>query len=95
MNCLAHTRASRILIIKGGATGADQEEETEMINPIKKYVVRVPGNTAWSEHRSEKAALREARNANRVCRPGHRVYAEHVNGDVTGPYDGKNWDKSN
>jgi hypothetical protein len=66
-----------------------------MSNRIVKYVVRVPGSTSWSEHRSEKAALREARNADRVCQHGHRVFAVHVNGDVTGPYDGKDWDQSN
>lgn len=57
-----------------------------MTNPIKKYVVRVPGQTSWSEHRSEKAAIRECDKANRVSQPGHKVYAEHANGDVTGPY---------
>ncbi len=55
-------------------------------NAIVKYVVRVPGNTSWSEHRSEKAAHRECAIANRTSRPGHKVYAEHKNGDVTGPY---------
>jgi hypothetical protein len=55
-------------------------------NRIVKYVVRVAGNTAWSEHRTEKAAKRECEKANRTCRPGHRVFAQHANGDVTGPY---------
>ena len=73
--------------------GADQKTgDQTMSNPIIKYVVRVPGNTAWSgEHKTEKAALREAKKANRVCRTGHRVYATHENGDVTGPYDGREW----
>ena len=52
------------------------------MNQIKKYVVRVPGCTLWSEHKSEKAALRECAKANRIVRPGHRVYAELENGDV-------------
>ena len=56
------------------------------VNAIVKYVVRVPGETSWSEHRTEKAAKRGAEKANRICRPGHKVYAEHQNGDVTGPY---------
>ena len=55
-------------------------------NPIVKYVVRRPGNIAWSEHRTENAAKREAEKANRVCGQGHRVYAEHKDGTVTGPY---------
>lgn len=54
-------------------------------NPIVKYVVRRPGNTAWSEHRTERAAKREAEKANRCC-PGHKVYAVHKAGNVTGPY---------
>lgn len=55
-------------------------------NPIVKWQVRVPGETAWSEHKDEQEARRECDNANRVCRPGHRVYARHRNGDVTGSY---------
>jgi len=55
-------------------------------NPIIKYVVRRPGNTAWSEHRSEKAAKRSAEKANRVICPGHKVFAVHKDGNVTGPY---------
>lgn len=55
-------------------------------NPIVKYVVRRPGNTSWSEHRSERAAHRERAKADRVVQ-GHRVYAEHRDGSVTGPYD--------
>jgi len=55
-------------------------------NPIVKYVVRRPGNTAWSEHRTEKAAKREAEKADRICCPGHKVFAVHQNGAVTGPY---------
>jgi hypothetical protein len=56
------------------------------IDPIVRYVVRVPGNTSWSQHRSERAAHREAEKANRTCRPGHKVYAEHRSGKTTGPY---------
>lgn len=55
-------------------------------NPIVKFVVRVPGNTSWSEHRTEKAARREAAKANRICQHGHKVFAEHRDGSVTGPY---------
>ena len=55
-------------------------------DPITRYVVRVPGNPAWSAHRSEAAAKREAAKANRVSRPGHKVYAEHKSGNTTGPY---------
>ena len=60
------------------------------VNKIVLYVVRVPGNTSWSAHRSEKAAHRECRKANRVCRPGHRVCAKHADGSVTGPYSEAN-----
>jgi hypothetical protein len=60
--------------------------KTMTANPIVKWTVRVPGNTAWSEHRTEAAARREAMRANRTCRPGHQVFARHANGDVTGPY---------
>lgn len=59
---------------------------TGIIDPIVHYVVRVPGCTSWSQHRSEKVARREAVKANRICRPGHRVYAEHASGKTTGPY---------
>ena len=55
-------------------------------NPIIKYVVRIPGNTSWSEHKSEKAAQKEREKANRICKPGHQVFAEHKDGTVTGPY---------
>lgn len=59
---------------------------TSTANRIIRYVVRVPGCTSWSEHKTLKAALREAAKANRISRPGHKVYADHVNGDTTGPY---------
>lgn len=55
-------------------------------NPIIRYVVRVPGEASWSEHRTLRAALKEAAVANRISRPGHKVYAKHANGDATGPY---------
>jgi len=57
-------------------------------NPIKHYTVRRPGEVAWcnTKFRSPRRALVEARNADRVCCPGHRVYATHADGTVTGPY---------
>ena len=55
------------------------------MNKIVKYQVRRPDACLWSEHRSERSAHREARNADKVI-DGHRVYAVHENGDVTGPY---------
>jgi len=55
-------------------------------NPIVKYIVRRPGHTYWSEHRTEKVAKRECKKANIICSPGHRVFAEHKDGTVTGPY---------
>lgn len=55
-------------------------------NKIIKYIVRVPGCTAWSEEHTEQAAFRECERANRTCRPGHEVYVQRKNGDVTGPY---------
>lgn len=54
-------------------------------NPIIKYVVRGPGYIVWSENRTKRAAKREAEKANRIC-PGHRVFAVHRDGFVTGPY---------
>lgn len=56
------------------------------MNKIVKYVVRVPGCASWSEHKSLAAAHKEAAAANRTCRPGHKVFAEHKDGSVTGPY---------
>lgn len=52
---------------------------------ILKYVVRGPGGVIWSEHRTKRAAKREAENVNRIC-AGHKVFAVHKNGNVTGPY---------
>ena len=52
---------------------------------IISYSVRIPGEAQWSEHKTEKAAHHEAKNANRVCRPGHKVYANHISGACTGP----------
>lgn len=41
------------------------------------YTVRRPGCTAWEAGiLTHAAAWREAQDANRVCAPGHRVYAE-------------------
>jgi hypothetical protein len=57
-----------------------------MIDPILYYAVRIPGCAAWSQHRSEKAAKKEARRADRSIRPGHKVFAEHKSGKTTGPY---------
>ncbi len=56
-------------------------------NPIVRYEVRVPGQCAWSSHRTERAAIREREVADRTIRPGHHVYAVHADGTVTGPYD--------
>ena len=58
-----------------------------MLDTIISYSVRIPGEAQWSEHKTEKAAHREAKNANRVCRPGHKVYANHISGNSTGPYE--------
>lgn len=55
-------------------------------NPIVRWVVRRPGCVAWSEHRTERAAHGECANANRICAPGHVVYATHKDGSSTGPY---------
>ncbi len=54
-------------------------------NKIIRWTVRVPGCTSWSTHRSERAAHRERQKADQVKR-GHKVYAEHEDGSVTGPY---------
>lgn len=55
--------------------------------PIRMFVIRVPGETSWATCDTEKDAMAERDKANRICRPGHRVYAEHMDGTVTGPYD--------
>lgn len=58
------------------------------MNPIRHYTVRRPGQTAWTttKFRSLRRALAEAARANRVCHPGHAVYARHADGATTGPY---------
>jgi hypothetical protein len=53
-------------------------------SPITKYVVRRPGCNAWSEHKTERAARRERANADRICCPGHVVYAYYASG-MNGP----------
>jgi hypothetical protein len=45
------------------------------MEPKTRYVVRRPGNTAWSTHRTLTAARRERDRADQVI-PGHRVYRE-------------------
>ena len=35
-------------------------EKTYTPDPIARYVVRIPGESAWSEHRSEQAAKRRS-----------------------------------
>lgn len=48
-----------------------------MTTKTARYTVRAPGCTAWSTHRTLAAAQREAKVANRVCRPGHEVYCDY------------------
>lgn len=55
-------------------------------NTIIRYTVRRPGNVAWSEHKTERAAHREARKALQVTGLRHNVYADHRDGTTTGPY---------
>lgn len=57
-----------------------------MSNPIVKYLVRIPGSTPLSTHSTEDEARRECQKANRICCPGHQVFAEHADGTVSGPY---------
>jgi len=57
------------------------------MNPIKKYIIRQPGCTAWAETRGKlngraKKLLREAQAKGIPA----KIFAEHDNGDVTGPY---------
>lgn len=56
-------------------------------NKIVKYIVRIPGYAMWSKHSTEQSALRECAKVNRTIQPGHKVFAQHENGDVTGPYN--------
>jgi hypothetical protein len=56
-----------------------------MSNPITKYIVRIPGNTPMGEFITEDDAKKECQKANRLCCPGHQVFAEHADGTVTGP----------
>jgi hypothetical protein len=58
------------------------------MNPIKKYVIREPGCTAWAETRGtlEGAARRLKDEARAAGLAKAQIYAEHENGDITGPY---------
>jgi hypothetical protein len=58
------------------------------MNPIRKYVVREPGCTAWAETRGklEGAARRLQREAINAGLKRSEIFAVHANGDVTGPY---------
>jgi hypothetical protein len=57
-------------------------------NPVRKYIIREPGCTAWAETRGhlEKAARRLQREAIAAGLKRANVYAEHASGDVSGPY---------
>ncbi len=57
-----------------------------MPNEIVKYIVQIPGSTPMSEHSTEEDARKECLKANRICCPGHKVFAKHADGTVSGPY---------
>lgn len=57
-----------------------------MSSPIVTYIVSIPGNTPLSTHTTEEEAKKECHKANRICCPGHQVFAEHEDGTVSGPY---------
>lgn len=57
-----------------------------MPDQVVKYIVRIPGCTPLSEHGTEEEARKECQKANRMCCPGHQVFAEHGDGTVTGPH---------
>lgn len=57
-----------------------------MASPIVNYIVQIPGSTPLSTHDTEEEAKKQCVKANRLCCPGHQVFAEHVDGTVTGPY---------
>lgn len=57
-----------------------------MPSEIVKYIVQIPGSTPMSEHSTEEDARKECLKANRICCPGHKVFAEHADGTVSGPY---------
>ncbi len=58
-----------------------------MYDLIQYYVIRKPGHAYWSRHRSLAAALKKLPRANAQAGPGHRIYARHRSGNMTGPYD--------
>lgn len=57
-----------------------------MSNSIVKFTVSIPGSTPLSAHGTEDEARQACQRANRICCPGHKVFAEHEDGTVSGPY---------
>jgi len=56
-----------------------------MSNPIVAYIVQLPGCTPLSSHATEAEARKQCESINRICCPGHQVFAQHADGTVTGP----------
>jgi hypothetical protein len=58
------------------------------MNPIVKFIVREPGCCAWGETYGhlEPDARELCREAREAGLKKAQIYAEHENGDVTGPY---------
>jgi hypothetical protein len=57
------------------------------MNPIVKFIVREPGCAAWAVTFGNLADARElCQEARDAGLHKAQVYAEHENGDVTGPY---------
>ena len=58
------------------------------MNPIKKYIIRQPGCTSWAETRGKlNGKAKKLREDARALGINAKIYAEHANGDVTGPYE--------
>ena len=56
------------------------------MNRIIRYIVRRPGCDEVTDSITYNTARRECTIANRTIGPGHEIYAEHISGEITGPY---------
>jgi len=54
-----------------------------MSESIVKYIVRIPGSSPLGEYATEGDARKECSKINRICCPGHKIYAEYADGTVT------------
>lgn len=57
-----------------------------MSSPIVKYIVQIPDSTPLSRHDTEDEAKKQCAKANRMCCPGHQIFAEHADETISGPH---------